>query len=114
MDEKQSFSLNHARCIVYASGMNSDSVANRIEQYAYEHDLEIVDIIIRKEPGADELTYYLENESIEAILLRTLADISTDKKEIKKILIVAAKHGISVNCEDVNFEPLTVNIEDDI
>ena len=45
MDEKQSFSLNHARCIVYASGMNADSVANRIEQYAYEHDLEIVDII---------------------------------------------------------------------
>lgn len=66
MDEKQSFNLNHARCIVYASGTNADSVANRIEQYAYDQDLEIVDIVIRKEPGADELTYYLENESIEA------------------------------------------------
>ncbi|NLZ58958.1 MAG: hypothetical protein GX898_11820 [Corynebacterium sp.] len=114
MGKSKSYKPNQTRCIVYASGISAESSANRIEQYAYEHDMAVIDTVIGNGSGIGELEYYLNNDSIEAILLRSVNDISTDKKEVQRVIELALKHGISVNCEEMGFEPVTVNFEDDV
>lgn len=112
MSKKQSYRPDQTRCVIFAAGKNAELIANSLEQYAYEQELAIVDTIFSQNKDLGELIYYMGNDSIETVLLRSLDDISTDKKEIKRFLTLAEKHGVSINCEDKDYIPVTENHED--
>lgn len=83
-------------------------LADRIEAYAKQNGLQIVETIFKDDRAIDKLKYYIEREDIICILVRSIWDISTDEDVLKSVMRMAADHNISINEEGRNFEPAVI------
>ena len=95
------------QCLVFVGSMENH-VADRMETYAKQNDMKVVETIFKDDRAIDKLTYYIEREGIICILVRSIWDISTDKETVKSIMKLAAEHNVSINEENRGFEPATL------
>ena len=65
------------QCLVFVGSMENH-VADRMEAYAKQNDMKVVDTVFKDDRAIDKLTYYIEREGIICILVRSICDISTD------------------------------------
>lgn len=105
MDSKFADTANR-RCIILVSERQG-MVADRIEQYAKSQGMEIVETIMGAR-AIERLLYYIKKNSIQTVLVRQAFDISTDEKQLKKIMKIAADHNVSINAEERNYYPIAV------
>lgn len=85
------------QCLVFAGSM---------EAYARQNGMKVVETIFKDDRAIDKLTYYIEREGIICILVRSIWDISTDRKAVKSIMKLASDHNISINEENRGFAPV--------
>ena len=83
-------------------------VADRIEAYAKQNDVKVVDTVFKDDRAIDKLAYYIEREGIICVLVRSIWDISTDRETVKSIMKLASEHNVSINEENRGFEPATL------
>lgn len=95
------------RCLVFVGSMENH-VADRMEAYAKHNNMQVVDTVFKDDKAIDKLKYYIEREGIICILVRSVWDISTDKKVIKSVMRLASEHGISINEENRGFGPAMI------
>lgn len=95
------------QCLVFVGSMETH-VADRMEDYARQNDMNVVDTVFKDDKAIDKLTYYIEREGIICILVRSIWDISTDRETVKSIMKLASDHNISINVENKGFEPATL------
>ncbi len=95
------------QCLVFVGSMENH-VADRMEAYAKQNDLKVVETIFKDDRAIDKLTYYIEREGIICILVRSIWDISTDRETVKSIMKLASEHNVSINEENRGFEPATL------
>ena len=95
------------QCLVFVGSMETH-VADRMEDYARQNDMNVVDTVFKDDKAIDKLTYYIEREGIICILVRSIWDISTDRETVKSIMKLASDHNISINEENKGFEPATL------
>lgn len=92
------------RCIILVPE-GQRMVADRIEKYALSEDMEVIETVM----GArkiERLLYYIKKNSIQTVLVRQALDITSDTKQLKKIMRIAADHGVSINAEERNYFPI--------
>ena len=77
------------QCLVFV-GMETH-VADRMEDYARQNDMNVVDTVFKDDKAIDKLTYYIEREGVICILVRSIWDISTDRETVKSIMKLAAE-----------------------
>lgn len=70
------------QCLVFVGSMENH-VADRMEAYAKQNDMKVVDTVFKDDRAIDKLTYYIEREGIICILVRSICDISTDNEHIE-------------------------------
>lgn len=97
------------QCLVFVGSMETH-VADRMEDYARQNDMNVVDTVFKDDKAIDKLTYYIEREGVICILVRSIWDISTDRETVKSIMKLAAEHNVSINEENRGFEPATLSI----
>ena len=95
------------QCLVFVGSMETH-VADRMEDYARQNDMNVVDTVFKDDKAIDKLTYYIDREGIICILVRSIWDISTDRETVKSIMKLAAEHNVSINEENRGFEPATL------
>lgn len=100
----KSTNVANRRCIILAPERQG-MVRERIEQYAISQGMEIVETIMGAR-AVDRLLYYIKKKSIQTVLVRQAFDISTDEKQLKKIMRIAADHNVSINAEESNYYPI--------
>ena len=86
------------QCLVFVGSMENH-VADRMEAYAKQNDMKVVDTVFKDDRAIDKLTYYIE---------RSICDISTDRETVKSIMKLASEHNVSINEENRGFEPATL------
>lgn len=101
---------NNLQCLVFVGSMDNH-VADRIEAYAAENDMKVIDTIFKDDKALGKLFFYIEKEAISAILVKSIWDIDSDKKKIKELLTVAADHNISINEEQRSFAPALIGYD---
>lgn len=94
------------RCVILVPERQG-MVADRIEKYAISQGMEIVETIMGAR-AIERLLYYIKKNSIQTVLVRQAFDISTDEKQLKKIMRIAADHNVSINAEERNYYPIVV------
>lgn len=95
------------QCLVFVGSMETH-VADRMEDYAGQNDMNVIDTVFKDDKAIDKLTYYIEREGIICILVRSIWDILTDRETVKSIMKLASDHNISINEENRGFEPATL------
>lgn len=95
------------QCLVFVGSMENH-VADRLEEYAKQNDMKVVETIFKDDRAIDKLSYYIEREGIICVLVRSIWDISTDRETLKSIMKLAAEHNVSINEENRGFEPATL------
>ena len=95
------------QCLIFVGSMENH-VADRMEAYAKQNNMTVLDIVFKDENAMDKLTHYIEREGIICILVRSIWDISTDEKVVKDIMRLAAEHHISINEENRGFQVATL------
>lgn len=95
------------QCLVFVGSMENH-VADRMEAYAKQNDMKVVETVFKDDRAIDKLTYYIEREGIICVLVRSIWDISTDRETVKSIMKLASEHNVSINEENRGFEPATL------
>lgn len=103
----QSFADTANRCCIILVPERQGMVADRIEKYAISKGMEVVETIMGAR-ATDRLLYYIKKNSIQTVLVRQAFDISTDEKQLKKIMKIATDHNVSINAEERNYYPIVV------
>ena len=62
------------QCLVFVGSMENH-VADRMEDYAKQNDMKVVETIFKDDRAIDKLTYYIEREGIICIRVRSIWDI---------------------------------------
>lgn len=95
------------QCLIFVGNMENH-VADRMEAYAKQNNMTVLDIVFKDENAIDKLTHYIEREGIICILVRSIWDISTDEEVVKDIMRLAAEHHVSINEENRSFQIATL------
>ena len=95
------------QCLVFVGSMETH-VADRIEDYARQIDMNVIDTVFKDDKAIDKLSYYIEREGVICILVISIWDISTDRETVKSIMKLAVEHNVSINEENRGFEPATL------
>ena len=98
------------RCVILVPE-HQGMVADRIEKYAIQEGMEIVETIMGAR-AVDRLLYYIKKNSIQTVLVRQALDITTDEKKLKIIMRIATAHGVSINSEERNYSPIIASCWD--
>lgn len=94
--------------IILACGAAANKRADRYEAYAKENDLYVVDTLIDERNLVEKVLFYMEKESIEAVLVHSIYDISTNEEELRKVLETGQKNGVSINAEELNWNQVNI------
>jgi len=91
--------------VIYA---NSSKVADMIEAFAKEKEMQVIDTMINEENSIEKLQWFIEREAIQAVLINSSLELSTNKKELRDFLEFAANHNVSVNSKEYNWMPIRI------
>ncbi len=89
--------------IIIANGSAAQVRADRYEVYAKKNDLYVIDTLIGEKNLVEKVLFYMERESIDAVLVHSIHDISTNNEDLKKVLLAGMEHGVSINAEELNW-----------
>lgn len=98
------------RCIIVVPEHQSVT-ADRIESYAVSEAMEVIETIMGAKK-LERLLYYIEKDSVQTVLVRQAADITTDEAQLHRIMEIATEHGVSINAEERNYYPIVIGCWD--
>lgn len=91
--------------VIYA---NSSKAADMIEAFAKEKEMQVIDTIINEENSIEKLKWFIDREAVQAVLINSSLELSTNKKELRDFLEFAANHNVSVNSKEYNWMPIRI------
>lgn len=91
--------------VIYA---NSSKAADRIEAFAKEKEMQVIDTMINEENSIEKLKWFINREAVQAVLINSNLELSTNKKELRDFLEFAANHNVSVNSKEYNWMPIRI------
>lgn len=91
--------------VIYA---NSSKAADSIEAFAKEKEMQVIDTIINEENSIEKLKWFIDQEAVQAVLINSSLELSTNKKELRDFLEFAANHNVSVNSKEYNWMPIRI------
>lgn len=100
--------LSNPRCLILTNGKSASLHADRMEEFALGHHLEVVESLINDDKAFEKIQYYLEHDSVSTILIRSVWDVSRDKEKLYQLLKLASEHGASVNEEERDWQVATI------
>lgn len=100
--------LDNPRCLILTRGKRASANADRLEEFAVNHRMQVVETLINDEKAFEKIQYYLEHDCVSSILIRSVWDVSKDKDILYGILKLAADHGISINEEERDWQAATI------
>lgn len=86
----------------------SSKVADMIEAFAKEKEMKVIDTIINEENLMEKLKWFIERESIQAVLINSSLELTSNKNELRDFLEFAANHNVSVNSKEYNWMPIRI------
>lgn len=91
--------------VIYA---NSSKAADMIETFAKEKEMQVIDTIINEENSIEKLKWFIDRDAVQAVLINSSLELSTNKKELRDFLEFAANHNVSVNSKEYNWMPIRI------
>jgi ASC-1-like (ASCH) protein len=86
----------------------SSKAADMIEAFAKEKEMKVIDTIINEENLMEKLKWFIELESIQAVLINSSLELTPNKNELRDFLEFAANHNVSVNSKEYNWMPIRI------
>lgn len=91
--------------VIYA---NSSKAADMIEAFAKEKEMQVIDTIIDEDKSIEKLKWFIEREAIQAVLINSSLELTTNKKDLRDFLEFAANNNVSVNSKEYNWMPIRI------
>ncbi|MDD3142174.1 MAG: hypothetical protein PHX08_24860 [Lachnospiraceae bacterium] len=89
-------------CVIYVPA-SMYRVADRIEQYAFSHEMNVLETIMEDTKSIERLRTYIESGNIRFVLIRQFTDISGNEAVVQDIMQLANIHGVRILTEDTQF-----------
>ncbi|MBR1852109.1 MAG: hypothetical protein IJ794_02875 [Lachnospiraceae bacterium] len=96
------------KCLILIMGILPDEAADKMEQYALEHGLEVIETLLNDGRAVDKLRYYISREAISAVLVRSMKDIPLEDAKLEELVEYAMEHGVSFHEESRGYEPVAL------
>lgn len=91
--------------VIYAK---CSKVADMIEAFTKEKEMQVIDTIINEDNSIEKLKWIIERERIQAVLINSSLELTTNKKELRDFLEFAANYNVSVNSKEYDWMPIRV------
>ncbi len=86
----------------------NSKTADMIEAFAKKKEMQVIDTIINEENLMEKLKWFIERESIQAVLINSSLELTSNKNELRDFLEFAANHNVSVNSKEYNWMPIRI------
>lgn len=86
----------------------SSKAADMIETFAKEKEMKVIDTIINEDNSIEKLKWFIKREKIQAVLINSSLELTSNKNELRDFLEFAANHNVSVNSKEYNWMPIRI------
>ena len=96
------------KCIIVIWGMLVDETAARMESYALEHGLEIVEMMANVENIEERLRNYIECNEIKAVLVNDMDEMPMEAYALERLIGFGLEHDVSFHDESRGYMRLAL------